>query len=232
MTGDERSVVIFPGAGSFGGEFRALGDVFGARCTVVRYPGRTGRDAGKPPDSFDAVVASCTEQITGLPGTRPVLFGHSYGAYVAYATALVLAGSGVEVDALVVAGASAPDLLRVPPGATDSPEAAAAYLAAVDPGQWAATAPEWREVVAETVQQDLALLAGFTPSAPPARVPCPVLAVRGAEDPLADDASVGQWRRFTRTECVQRTFAGGHSGLLASTELTGWLRAELGVGAG
>ncbi|MEW1612906.1 MULTISPECIES: alpha/beta fold hydrolase [unclassified Streptomyces] len=231
MTGDERRLVLFPGAGSFGSEFHALRSAAGPSSKVMRYPGRSGRDAGEAV-SFEAVVASCADQIAGLPGARPVLLGHSYGAYLAYATALALARRPVPVSLLVVAGASAPDLLRVPPEATASAEAAAAYLDTADPGQLAAAAPEWREAVAETAQRDLRVLAELSLADPPARLSCPVLALRGARDPLTSDASVAEWQRFTQGDFGRRTFEGGHSDLLGDPLLAGLVHDELVRGTG
>jgi surfactin synthase thioesterase subunit len=75
---------FFPGAGSFGGETPP-------GAVLIRYPGRYGRGFGVPAASFDAVVDACAAQLARRSPTRPVLVGHSYGAYVAYATALRLA---------------------------------------------------------------------------------------------------------------------------------------------
>ncbi|MFD4788729.1 thioesterase II family protein [Streptomyces sp. NPDC058459] len=223
MTGDRPHLVLFPGAGSFGSEFQALRSTAGPDSTVLRYPGRGTGEAV----SFEAVVASCADRIAALPAGRVVLLGHSYGAYLAYATALALDRRPVDVSLLMVAGASAPDLLRVPPEATESPKAAAAYLDAVDPGQMAAAAPEWRDAVAETVQQDLRVLAGLTLPSPPARVSCPVVGLRGTGDPLTSDASLAGWRRFTRRDFDPRTFDGGHSDLLGDPGLIALVHEEL-----
>src|SRR5262249_44765773 len=88
MDGASRSTVFFPGAGSFGNEFQLLVDALQPAAWLVKYPGRYGRDFGVPAESFDGVVRACTEQIASRPAGHPVLFGHSFGAYVAYATAV------------------------------------------------------------------------------------------------------------------------------------------------
>ncbi|MCW5250402.1 thioesterase II family protein [Streptomyces sp. SHP 1-2] len=223
MTGDGHQLILFPGAGAFGSEFHALRSAAGADSAVMRYPGRSTGEAA----SFEAVVAACADRIAGRPDSRPVLFGHSYGAYLAYATAIALARRSVDVSLLIVAGAAAPDLLRVPPEATVSPEAAVAYLDEADPGRLAAAAPEWREAVAETLQRDLRVLATLTLASPPTRVPCPVLALRGAEDPLTSDASLAGWERFTRGGFDRRTLEGGHSGVLDAPDLAALVRERL-----
>lgn len=227
MNDGNRSTAFFPGAGSFGGEFRPLAKALAPESWLVRYPGRAGRDFGEPAASFDAVVRSCVGQITGRPDPRPVLFGHSYGAYVAYGSVLALAEAGVEVAALVVAGAVAPGLVRVPQEATGSPAAAMEYLDGVDPGLLAgAPSEEWRSIVAETAAQDLRLLGQFS-FAGSARVRCPVLAARGEHDPLTTDTAIAGWKHSTEGDFTQRTLPGGHSDLLHSPDFATWLRETL-----
>ncbi|MFI5698804.1 thioesterase II family protein [Streptomyces xanthochromogenes] len=217
-------VVFFPGAGSFGGEFRPLTQALGPSSLLVRYPGRQGRDFGVPAPSFDAVVRACAEQIVRHAVVRPLLFGHSYGAYVACATAARLRECGVEAAALVAAGAAAPGRREVPEQAVSSPAEAVAYLEEVDPGLLAgAPSDEWREIVAETTVQDLRLLGGFDPAGVSA-LPCGVLAARGADDPLTTDDSIAGWQDVTTGPFASRTFPGGHSDLLRSPDCASWLQ--------
>ncbi|MEW2527984.1 alpha/beta fold hydrolase [Streptomyces sp. NPDC047071] len=218
------TTVFFPGAGSFGTEFRPLTQALGVPSFPVRYPGRPGRDFGTPAASFDAVVRACADQITRRSAVRPLLFGHSYGAYVAYATAAHLGEAGVEVAALVAVGAAGPGLLRVPERASAGPAEAAAYLDWADPGVLAdAPSDEWRAVVAETTAQDLCLLRQFTPAKAPA-LRCSVLAARGIEDPLTTDETIAGWQHATTGPFTRHTFPGGHSDLLHSPECVSWLR--------
>lgn len=224
MNGIPGSTVFFPGAGSFGSEFRLLVQALEPTAWFVKYPGRYGRDFGVAADCFEDVVLACTKQVTDRATERPVLFGHSYGAYVAYATALRLQESGNEVSALVVVGACAPALLEVSEQATGTPSEAASYLDAVDPGVLAGTpSDEWREVVVETAIQDLRLLRQFD-TAPSARVSCPIFGVRGEADPLTSQETLGQWEHVTDGTFALRTFPGGHSDFLRSAACTSWMR--------
>ncbi|MFB7741757.1 thioesterase II family protein [Streptomyces sp. NPDC056132] len=216
--------VFFPGAGSFGGEFRPLTRALGPESRLVRYPGRQGRDFGVPAPSFDAVVRACAEQIVRHAMVRPLLFGHSYGAYVACATAARLRESGIEVASLVAAGAAGPGRLELPGPAVNGPAEAVAYLEEVDPGLLAqAPSDEWREIVAETTVWDLRLLGEFDPAQEPP-LPCPVLAARGADDPLTTRDSIADWENATTGRFTSRTFPGGHSDLLASPDCASWLQ--------
>jgi surfactin synthase thioesterase subunit len=198
--------VFFPGAGSFGGAVPL-------RARAVRYPGRYATD---PASSFDDVVRSCAEQ------ANTVLFGHSFGAYVAFAVASTL---GDAVTALVVSGANAE--VHVPERATATPSDTAAYLDAVDPHALAdVPSDEWREIVAETAMHDLRLLAGFDPATvEPVR--CPLFAVRGDQDPLTSDEGVRAWESRTSGRFTSHVFPGGHSDLLTSDELASWLAPRL-----
>lgn len=182
---------------------------------LVRYPGRFGSGFGVPAPSFEALVTACAAQLEG--GT--VLFGHSFGAYLAYASAVRRPDA---VALLVVAGAPAPARMVVP--AVGDPGAAARYLDDVDPGMLAeAPSDEWREIVAETAIQDLRLLAGFDPAGyPPVR--CPIVAVRGRGDPLTADATLAEWSTCTRAGFAGHTVPGGHSDYLRTPPFARWLR--------
>ena len=222
------TTVLFPGAGSFGGEFQPLTAALGPAARTIRYPGRQGRDFGVPAPSFDAVVRSCAEQIARRGPVRPVFCGHSYGAYVAYATAVRLEETGTEVAALVVSGAVAPGLLEVPQKATASHADAATYLDDVDPAALAgAPSDEWREIVVDATLQDLRLLARFeAPTAP--SLGCPVLALRGDADPLTSAPALVPWHGVTSGPFSVHTFAGGHTDVLRSPACTAWLVEALG----
>jgi surfactin synthase thioesterase subunit len=219
-----RGIVFFPGAGSFGSEFQLLADALGPAAWVVRYPGRHGRDFGSPAKSFDAVALACAEQISGRTKTNPLLIGHSFGAYVAYATAARLQTQGIGVSALVVVGATAPGCLAVPEQATGTPAGTAAYLDSIDPSTLAdAPSDDWREIVAEAALGDLRLLRQFEAGSR-VRVRCRVLAARGDADPLTSDAGLGGWANHTNGEFSWRTFPGGHSDFLRTAACVSWVQ--------
>jgi surfactin synthase thioesterase subunit len=216
---------FFPGAGSFGNEFRTLA---GEGTRVVRYPGRVGRGFGVPAASFDDVVTACVAQVEG----RPILFGHSFGAYVACATASRLEDAGTGVAALVVTGADAPARLRIPGRATTTPEDTAAYLNDVDPEVLADTpSDEWRDIVAETAMHDMRLLTGLDTTTP-TELHCPVIAARGATDTLTSDDGIREWEHVTHGSFTTHVFPGGHSSFLGSTASVTWFRDALRDPAG
>lgn len=212
-----RVVVAFPGAGSYGREFRPLRDRLAgaARLVTLQYPGRSGPDQGTPAASFDDLVAACVARVRDRCPAGCVLVGHSFGGYVAYATAAAL---GTDVEALVVVGANAPDRFSLPAEATRSPEGARAFLArAGEDGPGPAPGSEWAELAAATAWRDLVLLAGF-PGTARARLRGPVLAVRGADDPLTAEDGMAGWADTTDGGFALVSAPGGHSGVLGGPE--------------
>ncbi|HEY6796331.1 MAG TPA: alpha/beta fold hydrolase [Kineosporiaceae bacterium] len=208
-------LALFPGVGSFGAEFQPLIRRLGPGAgRVVRYPGRVGRDLGIPAASFGDLVDACVADVARWAAPGVVLLGHSFGAWVAYATATALGPRGISPGALVVAGAAGPSRLRVPDRELRSAQGIAAYLSAIDPGLLDRVPdPQLRDVVIDTARQDLDLLAGFRAADHPL-VDCPVLAGVGEADPLADEISVRAWAETTTGTFVWRTFPRGHADLL------------------
>jgi len=206
---------LFPGAGSFGTEFRALTETLAPDAQLVRYPGRFGRDFGKSAGSFADLVRSCADQVRHSDSA--ILVGHSFGAYLAYAVA---AQPDTSVAAVAVAGANAPGLAEVPPEVTSDRRALAAYL-----GPDLAGSGDWTDVVLDTATQDLRLLREFVPAEYPP-LDCPVHAAHGETDPLTSLPGVHAWQHVTSGQVSVRTFGGGHSELLRTTAFATWLREK------
>lgn len=227
MSPETPGIVVFPGAGSFGSELRPMIRELAPSAWLARYPGRFGKDSGSAAGSFEEIVQSCVRQVRRLQSARPVLIGHSFGAYVAYAAATELEQLGTEISALVVVGATAPALLTVPESATRNRSDTEAYLEGIDTGLVSGQSDEWREIVLDTVMQDLRLLMEFTASEH-RQVRCPIFAARGEEDPLTSADGIGEWAGATANGCTRKVFPGGHSDLLHSPEFVSWLREVRG----
>lgn len=223
MGSKSSGVVVFPGAGSFGGELRQLLRELGASAWIVRYPGRFGKDLGSAAGSFEEIVESCLTQVRLREPDRAVLVGHSFGAYVAYATAKKLEELGTEIPALVVVGATAPGLLSVPEAATRNRSGTAAFLG----GILDESSDDWKDIVLDTAMQDLRLLKEFDASKY-GKIRCPILAARGEADPLTSASGICEWADVTIGGCIHRTFPGGHSDLLRSSEFAAWLSGVRG----
>lgn len=220
MNGETPHVVAFPGAASFGSEFRPLRSRLSgaARLVTLQYPGRSGSIQGAPAKSFDDLVAGCAARVRERFAPGRVLVGHSFGAYVAYATAAALEAAGTAVGALVVVGANAPDRVSVPEAAVRSREDAWEFLTGIgDDVVGPMPSEEWREVVMETAWRDLVLLSEF-PGPARTRLHCPVLAVRGLDDPVAAEDRMSGWATVTDGTSALVSLPGGHSDVLAAPE--------------
>ncbi|SFT37172.1 Surfactin synthase thioesterase subunit [Actinopolyspora lacussalsi subsp. righensis] len=217
--------ILFPGAGSFGGELRPIIRELGPMAWLVKYPGRFGKDFGAAAESFEEIVQSCTTQASCRASARSVLFGHSFGAYVAYATAAKMEELGMEISALVVVGATAPMRLEVSETVSSTPSGTAAYLDSVDPAMLAdLPSDEWREIIIDTAMHDLRLLRQFT-TLQCRPVNCSILAIHGDSDPLTSDTGVGEWEHATHGEFSRHVFSSGHSDFLRSPAYASWFRA-------
>jgi surfactin synthase thioesterase subunit len=216
--GESPGVVLFPGAGSFGGEMRQLLRELQPSARMARYAHRFGGDTGSAAGSFGEIVESCATQVRRRESARPVLVGHSFGAYVAYATARRLEELGTDISTLVVVGAAPPRLLSVPDSAIRDRSGAAAFL----DGTVDEPSREWSDIVLDTVMQDLRLLKEFRASKY-GEVRCPVLAARGEADSVTSTSGICEWAEFTVSWCAHKVFPGGHSDLLRSPEFASWL---------
>lgn len=217
-SGAPRRVVAFPGAGGFGGEFRTLRGALpsGSRLVALQYPGRDDEQPGET--SFDDLVAACAARIREPSGSGCVLLGHSFGAFVAYATASALEAAGTEVAALVVVGADAPDRVTLPVEAARSREATRAYLDGIgDDVLGQAPNDEWRAIVVDAAWRDLVVLAGF-PGPAGEKLRCPVLAVRGRADPVTADDRMAAWADTTAGGFTSASLPGGHTDVMSSPE--------------
>jgi len=97
---NKREVFIFPGVGSFGTEFKPLVSNIEAyhNTYILQY---SNRNSAFDSDScsFAELAESCLSQIKRLSlDCESIIFlGHSFGAYVAYATAYLMKEIGVNV---------------------------------------------------------------------------------------------------------------------------------------
>ncbi|MGW0932742.1 thioesterase II family protein [Streptomyces sp. NPDC002644] len=154
------------------------------------------------------------------PAGPYVLYGHSLGALVALTLTRALHEAGLPGPALLAVGAC-------PPPDVLSALSAELHGARHDDAQlvraleaFGAVPPDarpgglWHRMVLPVLRDDLLLAddlraAALTPS--PAGLPAvPVLAVAGADDPLAAPAAMAGWTRWTTGPVVTRTVPGDH----------------------
>lgn len=181
-------------------------------CTV-RLPGREMRLREKPYTNMDDLVVDLSESIEPLLDRPYALFGHSMGAWVAFALAHQLRRrSSPQPIHLFVSGRRAPQL----------PEAEAPLHQLPDADFVAAMVRRY-DAIPQVLLQDVALLRLFLPALradmtmietyryaeePPLR--CPIAAFGGWEDRRATQAGLSAWRDHSTGAFALRMFPGGH----------------------
>lgn len=227
MTGPRRTedtwFALYPYGGGGVNAYRPLWPLLGtAHRHLPVLAGRDGRRDESPVTSFDELADDLWQQlqpdIDARSGEALILFGYSLGAMVAFEMAVRLEARGIVPRGLVVGGAAAPDRWR-PTGISDLPEdefvsrmhrlgiAPAALLdddaaRAMFMGIWRADAR-----VAESVR----------PRA--RRVRCPVHAVAGNRDPLADAEDLAAWERAGGRGSRHSLIGGDHGTLITNPVL-------------
>jgi pyochelin biosynthetic protein PchC len=162
------------------------------------------------PGSMHALADEIWQALSGYAGPM-LLFGHSFGATVAFEVArrIQQRGPGPVVH-LVVSGR---------PGPRAQPRTAKHLLS--DDELWAdmlrlggtqeqlASVPALRELVLPGLRQDYYIIETYEP-APDAAVSCPVTAFLGADDAEVDLAQAQAWALSTTGAFRLRVFDGDH----------------------
>lgn len=210
--GAQARVVCLPHAGGSAGSFRDLAGHLPSRVDVVgvQYPGRGDRIGEPCVDDLQVLSAGIATATAGLTDLPVLLFGHSLGAAVAFEVAVRLAGRGRAPRALLVSGRAAP---RHDSGGT--------VHCRDDEGIWAeitrlggtaaeiAESPEWRELITPAIRADFRASETYQPTTGVV-LPCPVVALVGADDPDVSEQDAEDWREFCAGDFRLRSFPGGH----------------------
>lgn len=205
------------GVSSFYGWPADLGDQ--VRAVPHLLPGREGRRREERVTGREALLADLMGHFTGEQGPSApyVLYGHSLGAMVAYTLTRALYEAGLPTPALLAVGACPP-----PDAASDlsdacreSDEELLRMLGDVGAVPANATAGGfWHRAVMPVLRDDLTLadalrVAARVPLAG-GPLPVPLLAVAGADDPLAQPEVMAGWRRWSTGPVITRTVPGDH----------------------
>jgi medium-chain acyl-[acyl-carrier-protein] hydrolase len=192
----------------------------------VRSPGCPGLDVvpvelpGHGTRRGERLLASMEEVTDGLLGllaSRPpdepfVLLGHSMGAHLVHETARRLAGTGRPQPLAVVVSGSRPagpsDTHRLHALPDDVLLERLAHLGGT-PAEVLGRRSLVRMLL-PVLRADLNLVADYAARVRPTPVPCPLLALGGSEDRLADPAGVAAWASLTSGLFRHRTLPGGH----------------------
>ena len=197
--GTGHRLVFFPSAGSSASSGWALDSAVPAGWSVwsTQYPARGPRLREPQARSVRELAEGCLPALLAIP-ERIVLFGHSFGAYVAYDTARLLAERGRDVAGLVVSGIPAPGSVLRDASSDDLDDATLREFLA---HQGVATAElladeELMEMVLPALRADL-LLARSHVDDHDGRGAVPILALGGRADPLVSEGQLRSWQTLT-----------------------------------
>ncbi|MFI7117472.1 thioesterase II family protein [Amycolatopsis sp. NPDC049868] len=189
----------------------------------VEYPGHGERLAEPRAASFASLAEGIARETIDRFGaerfSRITLIGFSMGAFAAFEVAQRIRGRGLPGPAaLVVVGACAPQS-RVPGRFAKADATDAGRLLdqnALAPVAGYGASPELREYALDLLLGDLLLTDSYAGPAQ-LRLACPIVAIRGEDDPVfaADGDTLRAWGAWTSGRFTDAVVPGGHLGMLA-----------------
>jgi surfactin synthase thioesterase subunit len=209
-------LLCFPFAGA-GASFFTPWQRYGLKATrihPVQLPGRERRLDDPPYPDVRTAVESMADDLIAEAELAPgpvALFGHCFGAVLAYEMARHLREKkGIPVAHLFVSGSAGP-MTRRANGATGLPDqeflARVREFAGYDHPTMAD--PELLELLLPTLRADVAAHEAYVSTADDP-LDAPVTAVRGMEDALVPAEQAQQWEQVTRSGFRFEELPGSH----------------------
>ena len=212
-TGGSALLLVLPHAGGAPSVFAEWipGLPDGLELWSLDLPGRGSRMLEDPVSDLGAIVTAAADGLAGE--SRPVtLFGHSFGALVAFDLARELQRRGTAVRSLVVSGMAPPQTLVPRPVPSDAEVLEHASVNGSAPPTLAQM-PELVELVLPGLRADYQMSLGYRylPGPP---LTCPVVAFGGADDAEVPPAELAAWGESAVDGCRTRIWPRGHMYLL------------------
>ncbi|WP_329284004.1 thioesterase II family protein [Streptomyces sp. NBC_00691] len=214
MTGDT-SVRLFclPFEGASAGVYLPWAEALGTSVVVtpVELPGRGRHPRGRPRGRLEPLLAEIIPYVARMRDRPFALYGHGFGALLAYEIAARLEWEFDAVaERLYVSGAGVPYRHAPEHAVSQLPDAELlrrlARRGRIPPG---ALDPTRASRVLPALRADLAVLESYRRD-PRHVVHCPVTAMGGSEDRSVSGADLAGWRRCTRRSLRVDSFPGGH----------------------
>ncbi|UGT42567.1 alpha/beta fold hydrolase [Nocardia yamanashiensis] len=205
-------LVCFAHAGGGPQVFRHWADFLGLEMEVwtVALPGRGRWLRDQPITAWKPLVEGTSQVIAReIPGSI-ALFGHSFGALLAFEVARSMTTAGIEPAQLVVSGRPAPSA----PFAVALLADDLTLMSLMDaryggvPEQIRGV-PELVEHFGPLLRSDLELVVNYDYRRDPV-LSCSIAAFAGTEDPDTTADNLADWGRETIGDFVSRRFPGGH----------------------
>ena len=183
----------------------------GVAMSAVHLPGRSTRYRAPLSSAIPDIVDRVEEALLAAPAPPTLIFGHSYGAVLAFEICRRLERAGRSPHRLVVSGSSAPPLVVGEEKVAHLPTSE--FLAKV--GAYGGLAPELLanqhllSVFVPILRADFAALESYTFD-DPRSVACPIVVLSGRSDPLVNQVGLDAWHQVAGSRCEVHLFEGGH----------------------
>ncbi|MCG6863398.1 MAG: alpha/beta fold hydrolase [Chromatiaceae bacterium] len=211
------AMVCFPPAGGGVIGFRPWAEPLRAHANLyaASLPGREYRVREDPVPTLDPLVSPLVQAMIP-PADRPLLvFGHSFGALLAYEVVYRLCEEVLIEPAavhLVVSGRCAPHVASQAPRLSHLSPRDIVFRIAERHGNIPVALleePDYVAMLGRALQADLQITEEYSwPERPP--LPCPVTALGGLSDPVVPTLEIEAWRRHTQGPFDSRLFPGDH----------------------
>ncbi|MFF4761612.1 thioesterase II family protein [Streptomyces sp. NPDC001292] len=199
-----------------------------ARVHPVELPGRGTRWGEPLPDRLTTLVGDLAARISAEADGPYVLYGHSFGALLAYELAHALRPVLGEPAALLVSGRNGPGVAHPQLPLYGLPkDRLIEQLRRLDGAPRALLGnPDLIDPFLPVLRADARLAELYRRGRHPV-LSCPIRALAGETDPLADPAGLRRWEEETTGGCEVETIRGGHM-LTGNPDYLEWVRRTLG----
>ncbi|MDR6594578.1 thioesterase II family protein [Saccharothrix longispora] len=207
-------LMCLPHAGAGAGLYRPWRDYESdvLRVVPVQLPGREELFTEPHSGSMAEAARRCAGQVLDLAGGEPfALYGHSFGALLAFETAReLLAAAGPLPSRLVVGGAADPASRRPDHLADLDDDGLIAWVrrgAGTGSDVW--SVPQLRELLLPALRADVALFSGYRADVVRA-LPFPITALRGVDDDAVPAGLCARWADWTTSSFELIELPGRH----------------------
>ncbi|MFG2417977.1 thioesterase II family protein [Streptomyces sp. NPDC048448] len=178
-------------------------------------PAHEQRMLEAPVEDMELLVGTLADELSA--DERPTsLFGHSFGALVAFELSRRLQRRSLPVRCLVASGMPAPQTLPPRPAPTDAEILDGLRAHGATPASFFQQ-PELLELVMPGIRADYRMAMGYR-YREDARLSARVFALGGTDDPGVPAEGLAAWAEQSQGGCPTRMWQGGHMYLLSHVE--------------